>query len=168
MLFDGLQVRRHGGADTEQLGVVQQFAVLRMLSRPRQAQRLDGDLQTKFVPEFEAVSHRACGIVDSDRQPPDAMCFQARVEGPGIEAMHGHGYRQFRVMVAAAGYGQVDSGGDPGRDAVVGERTNQADGCLGYVCRDDGQIGMFGFAGIGQVVEATTEFDYLTLIAQCV
>ncbi len=53
----------------------------------------------------------------------------------------------------------MDGGWDLGRDVVIRKRADQTDGRVRRACRDDGEVGMLGFTGLGQAVEAAAEFD---------
>ena len=53
----------------------------------------------------------------------------------------------------------MDGGWNLGRDVVIRERANQTDGRVRRARRDDGEVGMLGFADLGQAVEAAAELD---------
>jgi hypothetical protein len=69
-------------------------------------------------------------------------------------------------VIAAPRHGQVDGGRDLGRDAVIRERADQTDGRVRRARRDDGEVGMLGFADLGQAVKAAAEFDDSTAFTQ--
>ena len=152
--------------DTKQACVVQQLTVLNALSLSRQARCFESDIQPELVPEFEAVHHGARGAVDLDGHATNAMHFQPLRESLWVEAVYGDGNRQLDAVVTASRHGQVDGRWDLRRDAVVRECADQADRRLGRSCRYYGEIGMLGFPGLGQTMEAAAEFDDLTAIPQ--
>src|SRR5580658_3018746 len=52
------------------------------------------------------------------------------------------------------------------RDAVIRERADQTDSRVRRARGDDGEVGMLGFADIGETKEAMAEFDDATLFTQ--
>src|ERR1039458_6193631 len=61
---------------------------------------------------------------------------------------------------------KMDGGWDLGRDVVVRERADQTDGRVRCARRDYGEVGMLGFADIGQAVEAAAELHDSTALTQ--
>src|SRR5271166_5688328 len=60
----------------------------------------------------------------------------------------------------------MDGGWDLRRDAVIRERADQTDSRVRRARGDDGEVGMLGFADIGEAEEAAPEFDDATLFTQ--
>jgi hypothetical protein len=60
----------------------------------------------------------------------------------------------------------VNGGWNLGRDAVARKRACQAHRRTRGAGCDNGEVGMFGFAGISRTVEAAAEFDDATAVSQ--
>src|SRR6185312_7874811 len=96
--FDRLQVRRHGVCYTKEPPVVEELAVLHALTLAREAQCLERDVQSDFVPEFEAIHHGSRRVVDPQRYAADTMRLEAFAESLGVKAVHRDGYRQLDAV----------------------------------------------------------------------
>ncbi len=62
----------------------------------------------------------------------------------------------------------MDGGWDLGRDIVIRERADQTDRRVWRVRRNDREVGMLGFADLGQAVEAAAKLDDSVAFTQCV
>ena len=74
--------------------VVQQLSVLHALSLARHTQRLEHNVQSKLVPELEAIHYTTRDVVDLHWHSADAMRLEPFIEGLWIEAIYGDGHRQ--------------------------------------------------------------------------
>jgi hypothetical protein len=88
---------------------MENFTVADSLPQPRQAQRLDCDIQTEFVSILEAVHECARDAVDANRNAIDFMDFNAVITAGCVETKDLHGRcEQAQSRVSPLRHGKVD------------------------------------------------------------
>lgn len=145
---------------------MEQLAVLHALTLAREAQCLERDVQSDFVPELETIHHGSRGVVDPQRHAADTMRLEAFAESLGVKAVHRDGYRQLDAVVAAPRDGQVDRGWNLSRDAVIGEGAYQANRGIRRTRRHDCKVWVFGLGGVRQAVQAASQLDELATLTK--
>lgn len=85
-----LEVRFHHALLPQLPSELQNLAVVGLLARAGEVQRLHGDAQSEFVSILEAVSQSSRGAVDTQRDTVDFVGFNSFVECCWVERIHPH------------------------------------------------------------------------------
>src|ERR1700722_12342799 len=148
---------------------MEDFAIADSLARTGKAQRLDGNTQPQLVSILETINYRARDAVDANGNALNGGRFDSLIKGRNIKTIDAHrGRTQAQPGVSAARNSEMDDSRNLSRDAMEGQRRNQAHDRLRGFGRHHCEVRIAELVRGGESIKPTCESHKLTVLDESV
>src|ERR1700722_13817802 len=148
---------------------MEDFPIAGPLAGTGKAQRLDGNVQPELVSIFETINYRARDAVYANGNAIDGVRFDSLIEGRNIKTIDPHrGCAQAQPRVSAPRNSEMYDSRNLSRDAMEGQRGNQAHHRLRGFGRHHRKVRIAEFLSGGESIKSACESHKLTVLDETV